>query len=38
MTYEKGLAGAGTTRYADERQPYVLTDRATSLSLGKEVP
>jgi tungstate transport system substrate-binding protein len=38
VTYEKGSAGnAPTTRYANERQAYVLMDRATILTLKKEL-
>jgi tungstate transport system substrate-binding protein len=38
VTYEKGASGnAPTTRYADQRQAYVLMDRATYLTLKKEI-
>lgn len=38
LIYEKGASGnAPTTRYADERQAYVLMDRATYLTLKKEI-
>jgi tungstate transport system substrate-binding protein len=38
VTYEKGASGnAPTTRYANERQAYVLMDRATYLTLKKEI-
>ena len=38
VTYEKGSTGnAPTTRYANERQAYVLMDRATILTLKKEI-
>ena len=38
MAYEKGASGnAPTTRYADERQAYVLMDRATYLTLKREI-
>ncbi len=37
-TFEKGATGnAPTTRYANERQAYVLMDRATYLTLKKEI-
>jgi tungstate transport system substrate-binding protein len=38
VTFERGATGnAPTTRYADERGAYVLMDRATYLTLRKEV-
>lgn len=38
VTYEKGsLGNAPTTRYADEKAAYVFMDRATYLSLKKEI-
>ena len=38
VTYEKGADGnAPTTRYANERQAYLLMDRATYLTLKKEI-
>jgi len=38
VTYEKGSAGnAPTTQYANQRQAYVLMDRATYLTLEKEI-
>lgn len=38
MTFERGASGnAPTTRYADERQAYVLMDRATVLTLKKDL-
>jgi len=38
VTYEKGTLGnAPTTRYADEKGAYVFMDRATYLSLKKEI-
>jgi tungstate transport system substrate-binding protein len=38
VTFERGAAGnAPTTRYADERQAYVLMDRATVLTLTKDL-
>ncbi len=38
VVYEKGASGnAPTTRYANERQAYVLMDRATYLTLRREV-
>jgi tungstate transport system substrate-binding protein len=38
VVFERGAAGnAATTRYANERQAYVLMDRATVLTLGKEI-
>jgi tungstate transport system substrate-binding protein len=38
VRYERGTAGnAPTTRYANERQAYVLMDRATYLTLKREV-
>ena len=38
VTYEKGASGnAPTTRYANERAAYVLMDRATYLTLKKEI-
>ena len=38
VTYEKGADGnAPTTRYANDRQGYVLMDRATYLTLKKEI-
>jgi tungstate transport system substrate-binding protein len=38
VTFERGAAGnAATTRYADERQAYVLMDRATVLTLKKDL-
>ena len=38
VTFERGAAGnAPTTRYADERQAYVLMDRATVLTLKKDL-
>jgi len=38
LIYEKGASGNGpTTRYADQRQAYVLMDRATYLTLKKEI-
>jgi tungstate transport system substrate-binding protein len=38
VTYEKGAEGnAPTTRYANERQAYILMDRATYLTVKKEV-
>jgi tungstate transport system substrate-binding protein len=36
--WEKGATGnAATTRYADERRAYVLMDRATYLTLKKDI-
>jgi len=38
VIYDKGASGnAPTTRYADQRQAYVLMDRATYLTLKKEI-
>ncbi len=38
VTYEKGADGnAPTTRYANERQAYLLMDRATYLTLKKDI-
>jgi tungstate transport system substrate-binding protein len=38
VTYEKGASGnAPTTRYANERGAYLLMDRATYLTLKKEI-
>lgn len=38
MTYERGAEGnAPTTRFADQRQAYVLMDRATYLILKREI-
>jgi tungstate transport system substrate-binding protein len=38
VTYEKGATGnAPTTRYANERQAYLLMDRATYLTMKKEI-
>jgi tungstate transport system substrate-binding protein len=38
VRYERGTAGnAPTTRYANERQAYVLMDRATYLTLKREI-
>jgi tungstate transport system substrate-binding protein len=38
QVWERGASGnAPTTRYADERQAYVLMDRATYLTLKKEI-
>ena len=38
VTFERGAEGnAPTTRYADQRQAYVLMDRATYLTLKKEI-
>jgi len=38
VTYEKGSAGnAPTTRYADQRQAYLLMDRATYLTTKKKI-
>ena len=38
LVYEKGASGnAPTTRYASERQAYVLMDRATYLTLKREI-
>ena len=38
VRYERGSAGnAPTTRYANERQAYVLMDRATYLTLKREI-
>jgi tungstate transport system substrate-binding protein len=38
QVWERGASGnAPTTRYADERQAYVLMDRATYLTLNKEI-
>lgn len=38
MVWERGASGnAPTTRFADERQAYVLMDRATYLTLRKEI-
>jgi tungstate transport system substrate-binding protein len=38
VTYEKGASGnAPTTRYANERGAYLLMDRATHLTLKKEI-
>jgi tungstate transport system substrate-binding protein len=38
VTYEKGAEGnAPTTRHADLRQAYILMDRATYLTLKKEI-
>ena len=38
VTYEKGAEGnASTTRYADLRQAYILMDRATYLTLQREI-
>ena len=38
VTYEKGASGnAPTTRYANERRAYLLMDRATYLTLKKEI-
>lgn len=38
VTFEKGAAGnAPTTRYANERRAYLLMDRATYLTLQKEI-
>lgn len=38
VTFEKGASGnAPTTRYANERPAYVLMDRATYLTLRKEI-
>jgi len=38
VTFERGAAGnAPTTRYADERQAYVLMDRATVVTLKKDL-
>ncbi len=38
LTFEKGASGnAPTTRYANERQAYLLMDRATYLTLKKEI-
>jgi tungstate transport system substrate-binding protein len=38
VTFERGAAGnVPTTRYADERQAYVLMDRATVLTLKKDL-
>jgi len=38
VTYEKGASGnAPTTRYANERRGYLLMDRATYLTLKKEI-
>ena len=38
VTYEKGADGnAPTTRYANDRQAYLLMDRATYLTLKKEI-
>ena len=37
-TFERGASGnASTTRYADQRQAYLLMDRATYLTLKKEI-
>lgn len=38
MTFERGASGnAPTTRYANERGAYLLMDRATYLTLKKEI-
>jgi tungstate transport system substrate-binding protein len=38
VVYEKGSTGNGpTTKYADQRQAYVLMDRATIITLGNEI-
>ena len=38
VTFEKGATGNGpTTKYADERQAYVLMDRATVITMRKDL-